>query len=334
MKGGKNGQNGTKKGAGSPSLWRRIRRQARAHRATFFVYAALRLTVLAALVFAVAAGHWTTAFFCVLTLLLFLAPFLAEEAFRIELPSALEIVILLFIFCSEMLGEAAAFYVNVPLWDSLLHLVNGFLCAAVGFALAELMNRRRRKPNLSPLFLAVVAFSFSMTVGALWEFFEFFMDAVFHTDMQKDFLVDAVRSVLLDESRKNIVVSVENIARTVLYDAEGNVLADITLTQTFSYSDEYDAIRDAQDGADFLASLAQSGGGAVITDPVEIFATFEKFLRKTTNPALPFLIVIMVCILLDIAVRKFKFKWLHEIIRDKKAMKELNDTNTKAQGEK
>ena len=117
-------------------------------------------------------------------------------------------------------------------------------------------------------------------------------------------------------------------------DAEGNVLADITLTQTFSYSDEYDAIRDAQDGADFLASLAQSGGGAVITDPVEIFATFEKFLRKTTNPALPFLIVIMVCILLDIAVRKFKFKWLHEIIRDKKAMKELNDTNTKAQGEK
>lgn len=227
MKGGKNGQNGTKKGAGSPSLWRRIRRQARAHRATFFVYAALRLTVLAALVFAVAAGHWTTAFFCVLTLLLFLAPFLAEESFRIELPSALEIVILLFIFCSEMLGEAAAFYVNVPLWDSLLHLVNGFLCAAVGFALAELMNRRRRKPNLSPLFLAVVAFSFSMTVGALWEFFEFFMDAVFHTDMQKDFLVDAVRSVLLDESRKNIVVSVENIARTVLYDAEGNVLAVI-----------------------------------------------------------------------------------------------------------
>lgn len=117
-------------------------------------------------------------------------------------------------------------------------------------------------------------------------------------------------------------------------DAEGNVLADITLTQTFSYSDEYDAIRDARDGADFLSSLAQSGGGAVITDPVEIFATFEKFLRKTTNPALPFLIVIMVCILLDIAVRKFKFKWLHEIIRDKKAMKELNDTNTKAQGEK
>lgn len=111
-------------------------------------------------------------------------------------------------------------------------------------------------------------------------------------------------------------------------DAAGNVLADIVLKQTFSYSEEYDAIRESGDGERFLQTLAQSGGGAAISDPLEIFSTFEEFLRKTFDPALTFLIVAMVCVLLDIAVRKFKFKWLHEIIRDRKAMKELNDTNT------
>ncbi len=114
-------------------------------------------------------------------------------------------------------------------------------------------------------------------------------------------------------------------------DSMGNVLSDITLTQSFSYSEEYLAIRDAQEGADFLASLAESGNGAVISDPVEIFSTFEAYLHRTFDPALTFLIIIMVCVLLDIAVRKFKFKWPHEIIRDRKALKELNETN--AQGD-
>ncbi len=213
--------------ARKPSFVRRMRAQARAHKATFRVYLALRIPVAAALCLALLGGHWATAFFCALTLVLFLLPFFVEEAFRVELPSTLEIIILLFIFCAEILGEAASFYVNFPLWDSLLHTVNGFLCAAIGFALVDLLNRRRRKFSLSPLFLTVVAFCFSMTVGVLWEFFEFFMDAVFHTDMQKDFLIDAVRSVLLDESRRNIVISIENIARTVLYDADGNALATI-----------------------------------------------------------------------------------------------------------
>ena len=210
-----------------PSLWRRLHRQAREHKATFWLYLFLRILVVVALIFALARGEWATAFFCVLTLVLFLLPFFVEEAFAIELPATLEIIILLFIFCSEMLGEAAAFYVNFPLWDSILHTLNGFLCAAIGFALIDILNRKKRKINLSPVFLTVVAFCFSMTVGVLWEFFEFFMDTVMKADMQKDFIINTVRSVILDESRQNVVVTVENIARTVLYDAQGNILTAV-----------------------------------------------------------------------------------------------------------
>ncbi len=210
-----------------PSFLRRMRRQAREHKATFWVYLCLRILVLIALILALVRGHFSTAFFCFLSLILFMLPFFVEEAFQIELPSTLEIIILLFIFCSQILGEAAAFYVNFPLWDSILHTVNGFLCAAIGFALIDILNRKRKRLRLSPVFLTVVAFCFSMTVGVLWEFFEFFMDTVMHADMQKDFIIDTVRTVLLDESKQNIVVTIENIAKTILYDKDGNILAEI-----------------------------------------------------------------------------------------------------------
>ena len=81
-------------------------------------------------------------------------------------------VYLLFIFAAEILGELASFYVRVPNWDTMLHTVNGFLCAAVGFALVDMINRNERfSLKLSPVYLAIVAFCFSMTVGvpsALW----------------------------------------------------------------------------------------------------------------------------------------------------------------------
>lgn len=208
-----------------PSLWKRINRKRREKKSTFIVSLLLRLAVLFVLIWSLVQGRFTTALFCALTLILFLIPFFIEEFFRIELPATLEIIILLFIFCSEFLGEIACFYVNFPLWDSILHTVNGFLCAAVGFALIDLMNRNNRfRSTLSPAFITVVAFCFSMTVGVLWEFFEFFTDAVFHTDMQKDFLIDMISSVALDQTNSNRPIVIDGIASALLYDKDGNLL--------------------------------------------------------------------------------------------------------------
>ena len=131
---------------------------------------------------------------------------------HIELPPALEITILCFIFAAEILGEVNAFYVNVPNWDTMLHTLNGFLAAAVGFSMVILLNDNEKLTfELSPFFLALVAFCFSMTIGVLWEFFEFSMDWFFHTDMQKDTIVHAIHSVTLDPTNSNKVVTIHNI---------------------------------------------------------------------------------------------------------------------------
>ena len=94
----------------------------------------------------------------------------------------------------------------------MLHTINGFLAAAVGFSLVMLLNNDERLTfDLSPLFLALTAFCFSMTIGVLWEFFEFAMDMFFGLDMQKDTVVHAIRSVMLDSTNSNHVVTITGI---------------------------------------------------------------------------------------------------------------------------
>ena len=161
--------------------------------------------------------NYEGAFFCILTILLLYVPSWIQVKLHIELPPALEITILCFIFAAEILGEVNAFYVNVPNWDTMLHTLNGFLAAAVGFSMVLLLNDNERLTfDLSPFFLALVAFCFSMTIGVLWEFFEFGMDYFFHTGMQKDTVVNALYAVALDPTRTNKVVAVKGIQDVVI----------------------------------------------------------------------------------------------------------------------
>lgn len=189
-----------------------VRQELREHRSSFIAYKTLHLLVLATLIRQCFLGHFESVFFCVLTLLLLYVPSIVQVQLRIELPTTLEIIILCFIFAAEILGEISSFYVRVPGWDTMLHTVNGFLAAAIGFSLVVLLNDNKRLAfELSPAFMAVVAFCFSMTIGVLWEFFECGMDLIFHSDMQKDTIINAIYTVALDESRTNTVVGVTGI---------------------------------------------------------------------------------------------------------------------------
>lgn len=178
----------------------------------FAVYLVLRLIVLATLVSSIIRGEYESAFICLLVLALFLLPFFIQQNFGIELPSTLEIIILLFIFAAEILGELECYFITYPHWDSMLHTTTGFLCAATGFALIDILNRNSRiKFELSPIYVALAAFCFSMTVGVLWEFFEFGMDRLFHMDMQKDTVVQSITSVMLDPTNRNIPITIDGI---------------------------------------------------------------------------------------------------------------------------
>ena len=192
-------------------------RELREHRSSFIVFYTLRILVLVALVRQIMLHNYEGAFFCVLTIVLLYIPSWLQVKLHIELPPPLEITILCFIFAAEILGEVNAFYVNVPNWDTMLHTLNGFLAAAVGFSMVLLLNDDERLTfDLSPFFLALVAFCFSMTIGVLWEFFEFGMDYFFHTDMQKDTVINAVYTVALDPTRTNKVVAIKGIQDVVI----------------------------------------------------------------------------------------------------------------------
>jgi hypothetical protein len=192
-------------------------KELREHKSSFIVFYALRLLVLATLVRQLFLHNYEGAFFCILTVLLLYVPSWLQVKLRIELPPPLEITILCFIFAAEILGEVNAFYVNVPHWDTMLHTLNGFLAAAVGFSMVLLLNDDERLTfDLSPFFLALMAFCFSMTIGVLWEFFEFAMDFFLHTDMQKDTVIHALHSVALDPTRSNKVITIQGIEDVIV----------------------------------------------------------------------------------------------------------------------
>ena len=154
-------------------------------------------------------GNYHNMFLGILTLILFSIPKLIEKKLGVSIPAGLQAVILIFIFSAEILGEINAFYVKIPIWDTMLHTTNGFLMAAIGFALIDIFNQSEKfSIKMSPYFVAFVAFCFSMTVGVVWEFFEFGMDWFFKTDMQKDWILPAISSVKLNPEGANVPIKI------------------------------------------------------------------------------------------------------------------------------
>ena len=212
-----------KKRIGAGSLMEQIRKD----KVSFAVYVILRFFVLAVLVRSAFAGRWENVFVCVLSLALMLIPSIIEKNLKIDVPTALEIVAYVFVFCAEILGEIGAYYVKYPFWDTMLHTVNGFMFAAFGFCLVDILNRNKKFTfELSPAFFAVVAFCFSMTVGVLWEFFEFFADFFFHTDMQKDYFIRSIHTVALNPDAQNKAIHISDILSTTVNTSVGTANID------------------------------------------------------------------------------------------------------------
>lgn len=175
-----------------------IKRQLKANPGTWKLYAVLRAVVVLVAIRCAVAGRYEQSLLCVVVLFLFVAPSILERRLKMDIPSTLEKIILLFVFAAEILGEIGGYYQVFPWWDTMLHTLCGFLAAAVGFALVDILNRTPSvKFSLSPAYCTFVAVCFSMTVGTVWEFFEFAMDRLFLTDMQKDVVVHDFASVLL-----------------------------------------------------------------------------------------------------------------------------------------
>ena len=177
-------------------LLKEIKNEIKEHKSTFIVYSSMRLLVLIIAILQFLNHNYEQVFFCILTLLLMIIPSFIQVTFKINMPSTLEIILLLFIFSAEILGEMDHYYLKYEWWDTMLHTISGFISAGIGFSLVNLLNDDSRLEfDLSPLFLVLVAFCFSMTIGVIWEFFEFSLDQILLVDSQKDTIIHAIHSV-------------------------------------------------------------------------------------------------------------------------------------------
>ena len=168
------------------------------------VYFILRLLVIICMVAQSMHGNWNNVFLCILTLVLFTLPTIIAKTFSIKLPTTLEIIVYLFIFSAEILGEIQNFYGVFKHWDTMLHTLNGFICAAIGFSLIDILNRTESVHiKLTPVFVALVSFCFSMTIGVLWEFGEFAADRFLLKDMQKDRIIQTISSKEIGNKEEN-----------------------------------------------------------------------------------------------------------------------------------
>lgn len=201
--------------------WKALKMEIAEHKSSFIVYMTLRILVIIIMILQILNRNFDDVFYCALTLILLLVPSFLQVELKIELPTPLEIIILLFIFAAEVLGEIGSYYTKFPYWDTMLHTINGFLAAAIGFALVDILNRHKGdKFHLSPLYLAIVAFCFSMTIGVMWEFFECTMDVFFGMDTQKDTIVHSISSVMLDPTKTQTIIHINDIKEVTVNGQE------------------------------------------------------------------------------------------------------------------
>lgn len=197
-------------------------------RINIIVYLVLRFLVIVCMVEQAMKGNWHGVALCFLTLVLFTLPTIASKTFKVKLPTTLEIIVYLFIYAAEILGEIQNFYGIFKHWDTMLHTLNGFLAAAVGFSLIDILNRTERfHIKMTPAFVALVAFCFSMTIGVLWEFGEFAADRYLNLDMQKDRIVQKISSVELNQENKNQPVIINNINKTEIYSNNNQTITTV-----------------------------------------------------------------------------------------------------------
>jgi len=166
------------------------------HRNVMLIFFLFQLFCLITLIWTALAGEYLFVLLSIATILLLFVPWLVEAIFNIIVSPPLKIIYMCCAVAGPICGPVYKLYYIIPFWDTMLHTISGFLLAGVGFAIPEITDRNNdAAPSI--LLRVVLAFCFSMTIAVLWEFSEFGMDVIFHTDMQNDSIVNHITSYFL-----------------------------------------------------------------------------------------------------------------------------------------
>ena len=147
---------------------------------------------------------------CILGIIVINLPSLLAKKLKFDIPPALYIMYILFLYGAIFLGEVRSFYYNVPHWDDVLHFCSSMMTGMFGFMLVAILNQNKRiAVNLSPVFICIFAFSFSVMIGSVWEIYEYTFDGILGLNMQKFRLEDGTNLVghaALRDTMKDIIV--------------------------------------------------------------------------------------------------------------------------------
>lgn len=157
---------------------------------------------------------------CLLGIIVLHVPGFLSRRFKFDVPNMMYILYILFLYCAIFLGEVRNFYHVIPHWDTILHGFSSVMTGLFGFMVVSILNESKKATiHLSPLFVALFAFCFSMTIGTLWEVYEFLFDGMLGMNMQKFLLEDGTALI----GRDALADTMEDI----LVDGAGALIASV-----------------------------------------------------------------------------------------------------------
>lgn len=166
----------------------------------------LRGLFIASLIISIVRGRFDLIPISAVSFVLTFIPSILERSIRVSLPASFQVVLLIFLFGAQFLGEIFDYYERFWWWDLLLHGWSGVLLGLVGFLLVYILNEASDVGVvMSPFFVAFFAFCFAVTCGVVWEVFEYLMDIIFGTDMQKSGLQDTMGDLIIDTAGALII---------------------------------------------------------------------------------------------------------------------------------
>lgn len=133
---------------------------------------------------------------CILGIVAMNLPSFINKKFHVTIPNNTIIAYLIFLYAAIVLGEVRSFYYRFQYWDSVLHAFSAGMLGSLGFDIVNVLNKSKEtKINLSPFFVALFAFCFAVSIGVLWEIYEFSFDGILHLNMQKFRLEDGTNLI-------------------------------------------------------------------------------------------------------------------------------------------
>lgn len=158
---------------------------------------ALQIGILIVVAGALYRAEWLLAFNGACILLLSFAPAIIEHRLRTPLPIEFTLITTVFLYAAFVLGEVRDFYENIWWWDLALHGLSALTFGVIGF-LAIYVFYMTRRINIAAGWIASISFALAVSVGTLWEIFEFLMDHYFAFTMQKSGLIDTMTDLIIN----------------------------------------------------------------------------------------------------------------------------------------